>query len=75
MIAADQRDAARGWMLLAQASGPGKCVGKQRIYQGRVDLASIRGNDLDHGAACCVTVDGFCSAKAAIESCLTAVQS
>jgi hypothetical protein len=75
MIAADQRDAARGWMLLAQASGPGKCVGKQRIYQGRVDLASRRGNDLDHGAASGVTVHGYLLAKAAIESSLTAVQS
>jgi hypothetical protein len=31
--------------------------------------------DLDHGAACVATVDGFDMAKAAIESSLTAVQS
>ena len=31
--------------------------------------------DLDHGAACGVTVDGLLVAKAAIESSLTAVQS
>jgi hypothetical protein len=32
-------------------------------------------HDLDHGAACVATVDGFVMAKAAIESSLTAVQS
>jgi hypothetical protein len=32
-------------------------------------------HDLDHGAACVDTVDGFVMAKAAIESFLTAVQS
>jgi hypothetical protein len=75
MIAAGQRDAARGSTLSGQVGGPGRCVSKQRIYQGRVDLVSIRGNDLDHGAASGVTVHGYLLAKAAIESCLTAVQS
>jgi len=40
----------------ATVRGPGY---QQRIYQGRVDFASIRGNDLDHGAAFGVTVDGL----------------
>jgi len=71
----DQPDAARGPTHPAQADGPGRGVSKQRLCQGRVDLVCPLGNDLDHGAATGVTLDGYFLAKATSESCLIAVQS